>query len=92
MPDHTLPERWLASLRQQMLWLERNLEFHILANHLMANIKAMLFAGLFYIHDAYVERQLHEVADIDAALLADDLPPQAYADPGFAAFLKAAGR
>jgi hypothetical protein len=52
----------------------------------------LLFAGLFYIHDAYLERQVREVADIDAALLADDLPPQAYADPGFAAFLKATGR
>jgi Protein of unknown function (DUF3619) len=27
-------------------------------------------------------------AEIDAALLADDLPPQAYSDPGFVAFLK----
>jgi hypothetical protein len=25
---------------------------------------------------------------IDSALLADDLPPEAYADPGFVAFLK----
>ncbi|MDH5341157.1 MAG: DUF3619 family protein [Rubrivivax sp.] len=25
---------------------------------------------------------------MDVALLADDLPPAAYADPGFAAFLK----
>jgi Protein of unknown function (DUF3619) len=37
------------------------------------------------------QRQREEVAvaaEIDAALLADDLPPQAYADPGFVAFLK----
>lgn len=37
------------------------------------------------------QRQRVEVAvaaEIDAALLADDLPPQAYADPGFVAFLK----
>jgi len=27
-------------------------------------------------------------AAVDAALLADDLPPAAYADPGFVAFLK----
>ena len=52
----------------------------------------LLFAGLFYIHDTHMERQLREVADIDAALLADDLPPAAYTDPGFAAFLKAAAR
>ena len=29
-----------------------------------------------------------EVADVDAALLTDALPPQAYADPGFLQFLK----
>lgn len=35
------------------------------------------------------EREAVEVAaNIDAALLADDLPPEAYADPGFVAFLK----
>jgi hypothetical protein len=37
------------------------------------------------------QRQREDVAvaaEIDAALLADDLPPQAYADPGFVAFLK----
>ena len=29
-----------------------------------------------------------EVADLDAALLTDDLPPEAYADPGFLQYLK----
>jgi hypothetical protein len=29
-----------------------------------------------------------EVAEVDAALLADDLPPAAYSDPGFVQFLK----
>ena len=28
-------------------------------------------------------------AEVDAALLADDLPPEAYTDPGFGEFLKA---
>jgi hypothetical protein len=28
---------------------------------------------------------------VDAALLTDDLPPSAYADPGFAQFLKSGG-
>lgn len=35
------------------------------------------------------EREAVSVAvEIDTALLADDLPPEAYADPGFVAFLK----
>jgi hypothetical protein len=28
------------------------------------------------------------LAEVDSALLIDDLPPQAYADPAFAYFLK----
>ena len=30
-------------------------------------------------------------AEVDAALLTDDLPPAAYADPGFAQYLKSSG-
>ena len=30
----------------------------------------------------------HEVAEVDAALLTDDLPPSAYADPGFLQFIQ----
>ena len=32
-----------------------------------------------------------EVAEVDAAILTDDLPPSAYTDPGFAQFLKSGG-
>lgn len=52
----------------------------------------LLVAGLVFIHEAHLERQVQEAADIDSALLADDLPPSAYTDPGFAAFLKAPPR
>ena len=34
------------------------------------------------------ERVAQEMAQIDAALLTDDLPLAAYADPGFSQFLK----
>lgn len=47
-----------------------------------------LVAGLFLIHTVQNERRANEVAEVDAALLTDDLPPAAYADPGFAQFLK----
>ena len=33
-------------------------------------------------------RQVVAAAEIDAALLTDDLPPDAYSDPGFAEFLR----
>jgi hypothetical protein len=32
--------------------------------------------------------QVQDLAEIDAAILTDDLPPHAYSDPGFAHFLK----
>ena len=39
--------------------------------------------------DAYEDmRQAQELADIDAAVLTDDLPPDAYADSGFSHFLR----
>ncbi len=50
---------------------------------------ALLLAGLFLIQERHFERQVEEAADIDAALLADDLPPAAYAYPGFREFVKA---
>jgi hypothetical protein len=48
----------------------------------------VLVAGLFLIHTIQNERRANEVAEVDAALLTDDLPPAAYADPGFVQFLK----
>ena len=41
------PER-LRSLHHQALWLERNIEHHLLANHLFKNAKALLSAGFFF--------------------------------------------
>ena len=38
----------LNSLHTQVNALEKQLEFHILANHLFANIKALIFAGQFF--------------------------------------------
>ena len=38
----------LNSLHTQVKALEKQLEFHILANHLFANIKALVFAGQFF--------------------------------------------
>jgi len=38
-------EGWLRSLYQQASWLERNVEYHLRANHLLKNGKALLFAG-----------------------------------------------
>ena len=47
-----------------------------------------LVAGLLTIYVTQNDNRADEVAEIDAALLTDDLPPAAYADPGFMQFLK----
>ncbi len=39
---------WLDSLSQQVRWLSRRIEWHLLGNHLVANAKALIFAGLFF--------------------------------------------
>ncbi len=47
-----------------------------------------LAVGLVTIHVIQNERRASEVAEVDAAILTDELPPAAYADPGFVQFLK----
>lgn len=47
-----------------------------------------LAVGLVTINVVQDDDRAMEVADLDAALLTDDLPPEAYADPGFVQFLK----
>lgn len=47
-----------------------------------------LVLGLFAINLVQDEMRARELADIDSALLTDDLPPAAYVDAGFAQFLK----
>jgi Protein of unknown function (DUF3619) len=49
---------------------------------------ALLLVGLLTINAVLDEYRANEVAEIDAALLTDDLPPHAYTDPGFLQFLK----
>jgi hypothetical protein len=48
----------------------------------------VLVAGLVGIDHFTTQEQINTAADIDAALLVDDLPPEAYADPGFAEYLR----
>ncbi|MFM9915665.1 MAG: DUF3619 family protein [Rhizobacter sp.] len=49
-----------------------------------------LVGGLYLIGHLHARQQIAAAAEIDAALLSDDLPPAAYSDPGFVEFLKAA--
>lgn len=43
-----LPDGALDSLAIQTRWLVQRMEWHLLGNHLFANAKALVFAGLFF--------------------------------------------
>ncbi len=67
----------LASLAVQARWLERRLETHLLGNHLLANAKALVFAGVFFAGPE-AERWLGK----GLSLYRDQLPEQVLADGG----------
>lgn len=48
----------------------------------------LLVAGLLGIDYWHEREQVQAMAALEAELLADDLPPDAYTDPGFAEFLR----
>lgn len=50
----------------------------------------MLAVGLVLIQQHHDLQQIAVAAEIDSALLADDLPPAAYGDPGFVEYLRSA--
>lgn len=67
----------LNSLATQARYLRKRLEIHLLGNHLFANAKALVFAGLFF-HgdeaDRWVEKGLK--------ILAREIPEQVLSDGG----------
>ena len=50
----------------------------------------LLAAALITINLVQTDSRVADEADVDTALLTDELPPQAYTDPGFLQFLKTA--
>jgi uncharacterized heparinase superfamily protein len=72
-----LREAWITSLAIQTRWLEGRLEWHILGNHLFANAKALIFAGLFF-EGPEAMRWL----DKGLSILATELGEQILADGG----------
>jgi uncharacterized heparinase superfamily protein len=67
----------LASLWSQCAWLRDNIEYHLLANHLFKNAKALLFAGAFF-----EDRAAGEWLRKGARILAEQLEEQFLADGG----------
>jgi hypothetical protein len=64
-----------GSLAEQALWIETHLERHLLANHLLANAKALLFAGCV-LECPEAERW----RKTGLRILAEELPRQILAD------------
>jgi uncharacterized heparinase superfamily protein len=48
MLGNKLKSDWISSLNIQVNVLLQNIEYHLLGNHLFANAKALVFAGLFF--------------------------------------------
>ena len=77
LAGHALSARAEHSLAKQARYLARRLEFHLLGNHLLANAKALMFAGLWF-QGAEADRWL----DTASAILARELPEQILPDGG----------
>lgn len=67
----------LHSLAVQARWLRRRVEWHLLGNHLLANAKALVFAGLWFAGD-----EADAWLDHGSRLLARELPEQLLDDGG----------
>jgi uncharacterized heparinase superfamily protein len=73
----TLSEEAVRSLAAQARWLDKNLETHLLGNHLFANAKALVFAGLFF-EGAEADRWLAK----GVSVLRREVPEQILPDGG----------
>lgn len=77
LAGNTMPPGCLQSLATQTRWLCKRLEVHLLGNHLFANAKALVFAGLYF-EDAEARQWLSKGLDI----LGRELPEQVLPDGG----------
>ena len=74
---HLLPADAVQSLAMQARWLTKRLEVHLLGNHLFANAKALIHAGLFF-EGAEAEQWLRK----GLAIVERELPEQMLGDGG----------
>lgn len=77
MAGGALDESATQSLAVQARFLRRRLEHHLLGNHLLANAKALVFAGAFF-HG----READEWLDRGTRILRRELPEQVLEDGG----------
>jgi uncharacterized heparinase superfamily protein len=77
LAGHRLPEEAVQSLGTQLRFLNRRLEYHLLANHLLANAKALVFGGVMF-EGLEAENWLKK----GLAILQSELPEQVLGDGG----------
>jgi uncharacterized heparinase superfamily protein len=75
--NEDLKKQWLDSLTIQIKFLNKNLEYHLLGNHLFANAKALIFSGLYF-HGPDAD----EWYQSGVRILNKELPEQVLADGG----------
>ena len=73
-PAADVSENWVTSLGVQVGVLEQLLERHILANHLFANAKALVFAGAYFGGDAGDRWLIKGLTLLDAEIKEQFLP------------------
>jgi len=72
-----LDSAWLDSLAMQVRYLRKRLEYHLLGNHLFANAKALIFAGLYFSGD-----EADKWVTKGVSMLTKELPEQVLDDGG----------
>ncbi|WP_413889037.1 heparinase II/III family protein [Candidatus Aalborgicola defluviihabitans] len=77
LAGNALPEPCARSLVLQARWLHKRLEWHLLGNHLFANAKALVFAGLFF-----EGPEAQQWLTTGLRIIARELPEQVLSDGG----------
>lgn len=77
MSGNAMEPAWIHSAAVQARWLRRRLEVHLLGNHLFANAKALVHAGVFFSGP-----EADEWLACGTRILAREVPEQVLADGG----------
>lgn len=70
-------DSWTSSLLLQAQALEKQLEYHLLGNHLFTNAKALIFLGCYFDGP-----QARSWLDLGLSILSDEIPEQVLCDGG----------
>jgi uncharacterized heparinase superfamily protein len=75
--NSNLQDDFIKSLAIQIRYLSKNLEMHLMGNHLIANGKALIFAGLFF-----EGNEASNWYELGLKILKQELPEQILSDGG----------